>query len=83
MREQRKGYNSGVAVQQQKDTEKQLFVLHYRDNISNEFVKKLNKIHPVQTILTTRKLKNCLFSLNSSFDKDLRSLVVYELTCNG
>ena len=58
MKEQRKGYNAGVTVKQQinkKNTEKQ-FVLRYRGNISNEFV-KLNKIHPVQTIFTTRKLK--------------------------
>ena len=85
MKEQRKGhkYNLGVAVKQQENTEKQQFVLQYRGNISNEFVKKLNKIHPVQTIFTTRKLKSCLPSLRSRFDKDLKSHVVYELTCNG
>ena len=43
----------------------------------------LKKIHPVQTIFTTRKLQSCLPSLKSSFDKDLKSHVVYELTCNG
>ena len=43
-------YNSGIAVKQQENTEKQKFVLHYRGNISNEFVKKQHKIHPVQTI---------------------------------
>ena len=85
MKEQRKrhSYNAGVAVKQQEYTEKQQFVLQYRGNISNDFVKKLNKIHPVQTIFTTRKLKSCLHSLKSSFDKDLKSHVVYELTCNG
>ena len=85
MKEQRKGhrYNAGVAIKQQESTEKQQFVLLFRGNISNEFVKKLNKIHPVQTIFTTRKFKSCLPSLKSSFDKDLKSHVVYELTCNG
>ena len=85
MKEQRKEhiYNSGVAVKQQENTEKQQFVLQYRGNISNEFVKKLNTIQPVKTIFTTRKLKSCLPSLKSSFDKDLKSHVVYELTCNG
>ena len=43
-------------------------------------VKKPNKIHPVQTIFNTRKLKGCLPSLNSRFDEDLKSHVVYELT---
>ena len=85
MKEQRKRhrYNAGVAVKQQENNEKQQFVLQYRGNISNEFAKKLNKIHPVQTIFTTRKLKSCLPSLKSSFHKDLKSHVVYELTCNG
>ena len=83
MKEQRKGYNAGVAVKQQKNTKNQKFVLQYRGNISNEFEKKLNKIHPVQLIFTTRKLKSCLSSLKSSFDKDLKTQVIYELTCNG
>ena len=85
MKEQRKrhGYNASVAVKQQENTEKQQFVLQFRGNISIEFVKKLNKIHPVQTVFTTRKLKSCLPTLKSSFDKDLKSPVVYELTCNG
>ena len=49
MKEQRKGhrYNAGVDVKQHENTEKQQFVLQYRSNISNEFVKKLNKTHPV------------------------------------
>ena len=85
MKEQKKGhrYNSVVAVKQQENTEKQQFVFQYRGNISDEFVGKLNKIYPVRTIFTIRKLKSCLASLRSSFDKDLKSHVVYELTCNG
>ena len=59
MEKQRKGhrYNAGVAVKQPENTEKQQFVLQYRGNISNEFVKKLNKIHHVQTIFSTRILR--------------------------
>ena len=83
MKEQRKGYNAGIAVKQQKNTEQQQFALQYRSNVSNHFVAKLNKIHPVQTIFTTRKHKSCLPSLKSSFDKDLEPHLVYELTCNG
>ena len=83
MKEQRKKhrYNSGVAVKQQENTEKQQFVLQYRGNISNEFVKKLNKIHPVQKIFNTRKLKSCLSLLESCFDH--KSHMVYDFTCNG
>ena len=85
MKEQRKGhrYNSEVVVKQQVNTEKQQFLLPYRGNISNNFGKKLNKIHPEQTIFTTWKLKSCLPSLKSTFDKDLKANLVYELTCNG
>ena len=42
----------------------------------------MKKNHPVQTIFNTRKLKSCLHGLKSTFDKDLKSHVVYELTCN-
>ena len=75
----RKGHNADVAVKQQKDTEKQLIVIQYGGIFSNEFVKKLNKIYPVQTIFTTRKLKSCLLSLKSSY---VKSHVIYELACN-
>ena len=81
-KEQRKRYNAGVAVKQQNNTEKHQIALHYRGNISNEFIKKLNNIYPVQTIFTPWKLKNCLPSHESSFDKNLKSHVVYEFTCN-
>ena len=63
--------------------EKQQFVLQLGDNISNDFLKKLNKINPVQTIFTNWKHKSSLHSLKLSFDKDLKSHVVNELTCNG
>ena len=78
-----KDNSAGVAVKQQKNTEKHQFVLQYRVNSSNEFVKKLNKIHPVQTIFTTRKLKSCLPSPKSSFDKYRKSHLDYELFCYG
>ena len=82
MKEDRKGYNAGVAVEQKKMTEEPQFVLQYTGNISNEFVKKLNKIHPIQTIFTNRIIKSCLPSLKSSFDKDPKSHMVYELACD-
>ena len=83
MKEQRKGhrYNAVVALKQQENTKKQQFVLQYRGNISDEFLKKLNIIHPVQTIFNTRKLKSCLPLLEFCFD--LKSHMVYDFTCNG
>ena len=83
MKEQIKGYNACVAVKQLKNTEKQQFVLLYRGNISIDFVKQLNKIHPVQTVFISPKFKSCLSSLEFIFDRDLKSHVVYDLTGNG
>ena len=77
MKEQRKRYNAGAAVKQQKNTEKQPFALQYSGKISKKFVKKLNKIQPVHIIFTTRKLKSCSHSLKASFDKVLKSQVIY------
>ena len=77
MKEQRKRHKAGIGVKQQKKMRK------HSGNISYEFVKKLNKIHPGQTIFTTRKVRSWLASLNSRFDEDLKSHFAYELTCNG
>ena len=68
MREQRKGYSADVAVKQLKNTEKQHFVLQYRGNNFNEFVKKLKKVRHVQTIFTIRKPESCLFNLTMNSD---------------
>ena len=70
IKEQSNGYNAGVAVKQQENTEKQQFVLHYRGNKSKEIVEKQNENHYAQTNFTTRKFWSCLPSLNSSFDRD-------------
>ena len=80
MQKQKMRYNEAEAVKQQKNTEKQQFALQYRSIISNEFVKKLKKIHHVQKILTTPRFKSCLPSPKSGFDKDLKPHLVYELT---
>ena len=34
-------------------------------------------------IFTTRKLRSCLLILKLSFDRDLKSHVVYEIKCTG
>ena len=52
MKEQRKRhrYNAGVAVKQQENTEKQQFVLQYRGNISNQFVKKFSPLGKLRAV---------------------------------
>ena len=37
----------------------------------------------IQINFTTRKLRTCLTTLKSPFDKNLKSHVVYKVTCNG
>ena len=36
----------------------------------------------LQVVFMTRKLRSCLPTLKSSFDRDLKSHVVYEIKCN-
>ena len=43
---------------------------------------KLWQISGARIIFTTRKLKTCLPSLETSFAREVRSKVVYKLTCN-
>ena len=44
---------------------------------------KVRLLSWAQIIFTTRKLKTCLPSLKTSFARELRSKVVYNLTCSG
>ena len=37
----------------------------------------------IQMIFTSRKLRTCLLTLKSLFDKNLKSHVVYKVTCSG
>ena len=59
------------------------FLMQYRGNLSVRLKQKLQKISRLNVIFTTRKLKTCVPSLKSSFDKDLKSHVVYEISCSG
>ena len=60
-----------------------LLTMQYRDNPSQLLAAKVRLITRAQTIFTTRKLKTCLPSLKTSFARELRSKVVYKLTCSG
>ena len=59
------------------------FFVQYRGNISENFAGRLKKLCDNQIIFTTRKLRTCLPTLKPSFDKNLKSHVVYKVTCNG
>ena len=60
-----------------------LLTMQYRGNPSQLLAAKVRQISGAQIIFTTRKLKTCLPSLKTSFARELRSKVVYKLTCSG
>ena len=66
-----------------KSNEKPTIFLQYRGNLTQNFASKLKKLCELQVVFTTRKLRSCLPNLKSSFDRDLKSHVVYEIKCNG
>ena len=59
-----------------------LLTMQYRGNPSQLLAAKVRLISGAQIISTTRKLKTCLPSLKTSFAGELRSKVVYKLTCS-
>ena len=59
------------------------FFVQYRGNITKIFANRLKKLCDIQIIFTTRELRTCLPTLKSAFDKNLKSHVVYKVTCNG
>ena len=64
-------------------TDKPTIFLQYRGNLTQNFASKPKKLCELQVVFTTRKLRSCLPTLKSSFDRDLKSHVVYEIKCNG
>ena len=51
--------------------------------MTQNFASRLKKSCEIQIIFTTRKLRTCLPTLKSPFDKNLKSHVVHKVTCNG
>ena len=60
-----------------------LLTMQYRGNPSQLLAAKVRLISGEQMIFTTRKMKTCLPSLKTSFARELRSKVVYKLSCSG
>ena len=57
--------------------DKPTIFLQYRGNLTQNFASKL------QVGYIARKFRSCPPTLKSSFYRELKSLVVYEITCNG
>ena len=58
-------------------------LLQYRGNLTQNFASKLKKLCNLQVVFITRKLRSCFPILKSSFPRDLKSHVVYEIKGNG
>ena len=66
-----------------KSFDKPTIFLQYRGNLTQNFASKLKKLCELQVVFTALKLRLCLPTLKSFFDRDLKSHVVYEIKCNG
>ena len=62
-----------------KNNEIPSLVLQYRGNLGVKLKEKLNTAAEINVIFTTRKLKACLPTLKTGFEKHLKSHVVYQI----
>ena len=72
-----------LSIQSPKNVKPPMLMVQYRGNKSQYFANRLRKLTNVQMIFTTRKLELCLQSLKSAFSNDLKSRVVFKLSCSG
>ena len=63
--------------------EKPSIFLQYRGNLTHKLAGKLKKLCELQVVFITHKLRSCLPTRKSPFDRDWKSHVVYEMKCNG
>ena len=73
----------GLSVQSPKDVKPPMLMVQSRGNESQYFANRLRKLINIQVVFTTRKLQSCLPSLKSAFSIDLKTRVVYKLSCSG
>ena len=66
-----------------KDVKPSMLMVQYSGNQSQCFANRLQKLTNVQVVFYTRKLEPCLPSLKSAFSNDIKSRVVYKLSCHG
>ena len=72
-----------LSIQSLKDVKPPMLMVQYRGNQIQNFANRLRKLIKVQVFFTTRKVESCLPSLKSEFSNDLKSRVVYKLSCSG
>ena len=60
-----------------------MLMVRYRGNQIQYFAGSLRNLTNAQVVFNTRELELCLPSLKSEFANDLKSRVVYEVSCSG
>ena len=72
-----------LSTESTKDVKPPIMMVQYRGDQCQYFANRLQKLTKVQAVFTTRQLESCLPSLISAFSNDLKSRVVYKLSCSG
>ena len=68
---------------EEQEVEKKLLFVQYRGRLSDHYERELRKLNaPCKVVFTMRKLKTCLPSLKSHFEKCFKSGVVYQIKCS-
>lgn len=76
------GNHNGNTPEQADTTPKKLIFIEYRGKVTDNYCRALRKINaPCQPVLTLRKLKTIMPSLKPAIDKQVRSHIVYRITC--
>ena len=65
------------------DVKLPMLMVQYKDNHSLQFADRLRNFTNVEVIFITRKLHPSLSSLKSASCDELRSSVIYKLSCSG
>ena len=71
-----------LSTQSPKDVKPPMLMVQYRGNQSQYVANRLRKVTNVQVVFTTKKQELCSSSLRTAFSNDLKSRVVYKLSCS-
>ena len=80
--EKEKGTQSGEEKKNEEGVKPTLFFVQYRGNVTDKFDKSLKKINaPCKLVKKLKKTKHVLPSLKAKVEKELKSMVVYQIQC--
>ena len=77
-----KPVNEEPEVEADEGVERKKVYIEYRGKITEKFASSLRKSKaPCNVVFTTRKLRSCLLPLKPQIEKEMRSFLVYHITC--